>query len=152
MKVRRAAKDDLRPVLLLLYGMHTERAERLPIDPEKVTDVLVEGVQRGLILVVEHAGQIIGTAGCQIGEPWWSREKQLYDRWIYVRRDKRQGVRPPVAAMLLKALREIPDQSGLAYTAAVYSDERTKGKNRLYRRYFGEPVGEMFHVEPNNVL
>lgn len=146
MKLRRASLEDADELMTILVAMHDEIA-LAPMSPQKVSDVLIDALANGVVLVVEHAGQIVGTAGCQIGTPWWSDKKQLSERWVYVRPDKRRGVHPPVAVTLLRSLKEIARRLELPLAIGIYNTRQTERKNALYRRFF-TPVGEMFYEEP----
>ena len=62
----------------MLSVMHSETVETVsPINPEILTSAINRAIHRGVVLISEIDGKIVGSIGGADTSDWWSTEKYL---------------------------------------------------------------------------
>ena len=144
--IRPALEADLPDVYHLLVMGHSE-TKPLSLSQPKLVTALADVFERGLILVTEQAGQVVGTAALVGDCPWYSDEIVLNGMWLFVHPQHR---RSPHARMLLEAMRACATEARLPlyveFMARPGEQARVAGKRRLFERVFGEPTGMSFYI------
>ena len=79
----------------------------------------------------------------RIGELWYSNDAVLEEKAIFIHPDYRSA-KGGRAGKLCEFSKAVADELGLPLTIGVLSNERTKGKVKMYQRIFGEPAGAYF--------
>ena len=75
--------------------------------------------------------------------PWYSDKAVIEERAIFIHPDFRSA-KGGRAARLCEFSKRAATSLGLPLLIGVLSNQRTEAKNRLYRRFFGEPAGTYF--------
>jgi hypothetical protein len=105
MMIRLATVMDLSELYHMLYVMHSETSHNLsPIVSEKLTTAISMSLHRGVVLVAEVDGHIIGSIGGMETTDWWSDEKYLADMWFFVYKEHRKST---AAIKLVKSFMQI---------------------------------------------
>lgn len=98
----------------------------------------------GLVGIVRgEDGQIQGAILLRIGTPWYSDEKIIEEKAIFIHPDYR-GAKIGRARMLCEFSKTTADRLGIPLIIGVLSNHRTEGKVKLYERLFGKPSGAFF--------
>lgn len=97
----------------------------------------IVGVIRG------ETGQIEGAILLRIGTPWYSDEKIIEEKAIFIHPEFRSA-RGGRARKLCEFAKQTADRLGIPLIIGVLSSERTEAKVRLYQRQFGQPSGAFF--------
>jgi hypothetical protein len=79
----------------------------------------------------------------RIGNPWYSQEKILDEKVIYVAPEFRSA-KGGRAGKLAEWSKTISEKLGIPLAIGVLSNTRTEAKIRLYERVFGAPAGVFF--------
>lgn len=79
----------------------------------------------------------------RIGNPWYSQEKILDEKAIYVAPEFRSA-KGGRARKLAEWAKTISEKLGIPLAIGVLSNTRTEAKIRLYERVFGAPAGVYF--------
>ncbi len=87
--------------------------------------------------------QIEGGILLRIGTPWYSDEKILEEKAIFIHPDFRSA-KGGRARKLCEFAKQTADRLGIPLIIGVLSSERTEAKVRLYQRQFGQPSGAFF--------
>jgi len=141
MKIRLATKGDDEGVLKLLVAMHDENG-MAPIDGTKVFMAIQAMRRDGWIYLAESSsGKLAGSLSLTMGEWWYSTEKFLGDRWLFVHPDYRKT---PAACMLIRAAKDLSREVGVMLCLGVLSPVDPDRKSALYLRAGMVPVGGMF--------
>ena len=92
MIIRRAVPEDISEIYKMLLDMH-KRVEvpASPIGSHKLISVINTAIHKGIVLLAEVEGKIIGSLGGMPNSDWWSEEKHLGDLWFYVYPEKRNS-------------------------------------------------------------
>jgi len=142
-KVRIGSPADHKAMMTFLCKMHEENGVA-NMDEKRVETVLMCGLARHNAIVGicdGKNGEIAGSAGLFVSEWWYSSDRQLEDRWLFVAPDYR---REPIARPLLQFAKNTADGLGIPLLLGVLSDVRTEAKVRLYERQLGKSVGAIF--------
>lgn len=155
-KVRLAVHEDEEPVMALLHRMHPEMAMRQPNgEPIPMDEDLVRSmVHRAIIPNRNRIDSWIGIIGEQqelyasvhlsIESPWYSRWPIMQDNWLYVAPEHR---RSHFADALIDFAKQAADAAGVTLNLGHMSPGREAAKGRLYRRHFGNPIGNLFSYQ-----
>ena len=111
-KVRKAeaTADDAVKLFDLLVEMHGVTGMTLPaMDQGLSFERIRQGVEEGVVLVVDGEDTIDGALCIIRSNPWWSFEQQLIDGFFYVRPGARTG---GTAKMLLNSGKEWAKEQG----------------------------------------
>lgn len=145
--VRMALPDDEGEILHLLVLMHEENGV-YDMDRDLVREGIRRGTRRrgGMIGVVEGPKEIEATIGLMIHPAaWYTQQMALHDMWTFVRPEYRRSEHLKRLVRFGQWASDYFTQAGtpMPYLSAVFSNDRTAAKCRLYRR-FGKPMGEFF--------
>jgi GNAT superfamily N-acetyltransferase len=101
--------------------------------------------QMGLVGVIggEPGKPLEGMIILRIGNPWYSQEKILDEKAIYVAPEFRSA-KGGRARKLAEWAKTISEKLGIPLAIGVLSNTRTEAKIRLYERVFGAPAGVYF--------
>lgn len=147
-QVRLAVPSDEPELLHLIQIMHSESGWR-PLDIERVRETLALSFERrgGIIAVIGGPGRIRALLGLQIACHWYTRANHLEELFCWVHPEHRQS---DYAKILInygkKCSDEISRDAGfkVPLLMGVMTHQRMAAKVRLYRRFFGIPVGAFF--------
>lgn len=141
--IRPATIDDLPRLLALSRAMHAEsRYSVLSFSHDKVLDMLMLVMQRGLVLVAERDGQIIGGFAGVVEPHWFSDDLIATDLGLFVEPGKRGGF---AAAALVGAFLEWAERRGAKMTdILINTGVRVEDTAKLFNRLDGEQVGLIF--------
>jgi len=132
MKIRRATVLDLSALYGMLHVMHKESEHRVSsINSEKGTAAISAVLHRGVALVAEDEGRIVGSIGGMEASDWWSTEKSLADLWFYVMKDQRNST---VAIKLIKRFMEIGKNANIKVRLGHIHGGDTERKDNFYTR------------------
>lgn len=143
--IRIGTPDDVHGIMDIAVDMWKE----LGITPPSQQKILMEvwaalNQQDGLIGIIgEPGGPIEGGILLRVGSMWYSDDKVLEERGIFIHPDFRSksGGR---ARRLCEFAKTAANSLGLPLLIGILSDHRTEAKARLYERQFGKPVGAFF--------
>lgn len=142
--LRFATGHDLIPLLRLLERMHAEIGLFM-LDRQKVRAEVENAISERLVHVLTKGdGQIIGSIGLMVWEPWYSSDKCLSDRWIFLAPEHR-SYRSFVA--LIRCAAERAEALCMPLVVSLYSTKDTERKERLFGREM-EQVVAAWHAEP----
>lgn len=100
--------------------------------------------QGGLCPVIgPPGGPIEGVALLRVGSMWYSPEKVLEERVIFVH-PKFRAASGGRARRLCEFSKRAAESLGLPLIIGVLSNTRTEAKVRMYKKIFGEPSGAFF--------
>lgn len=148
--VRIAAPEDMTEVWRLFRQAHDENG-LFTLAPPKVDFFIARCLfhdrippndlgPRGAIGVIGEVGKLEALALVMIGESWYSFEKHLEEKLVYVDPEHRKSRH---AVSLLQWMKEQSEITGLPLLTGVVSNERTAAKCKLYSRVLPK-VGEFF--------
>jgi GNAT superfamily N-acetyltransferase len=129
-KIVKASAADWDDIGCLLIDMHSEvgMAELdLGMMFAAMQDILDNGV---CLLAIDDSGTAVGTVGLAISDWWYSKDRYLGDKWLYVRPEARAS-RAGVA--LVKAAKAVAAASGLKLHLAAFAPDLDR-KRKLYKR------------------
>lgn len=131
--IRTARPHDALPLLALLMGMHREApVDHAPVSERKALASIHSAISGGGVFIAERNGEMAGSIGAMIAEPWWSETKTLGDLWFYVRpkhRTSRAGY------LLFKAFSETAATLGIRRKVAVVYGDDTERKDLFFERF-----------------
>lgn len=143
--IRLATTDDLDEVMRLAF-MACEDNGFLDYSPELLVREIWPALNQdhGLFPVIGPAGgEIQGFVLLRIGHMFYSHRQCLEEKCLWVHPEYRtaKGGR---ARKLLEFTKKSADALGMPLIIGIMSTNRAKGKEALYRRFFGEPTGAFF--------
>ena len=84
MIIRRAVPEDVSEIHKMLIDMYSRiEIPASPLSEKKVLDVVKSAMEKGIVIVAEVEGKIIGSLGGMANSDWWSEQKHLSDIWFY---------------------------------------------------------------------
>lgn len=98
----------------------------------------------GLVGIIRGDDNVVqGAILLRIGSLWYSDEKILEEKAIFIHPDYRVG-KTRRAPILCDFAKTVSDRLGIPLIIGVLSSHRTEAKVRLYERQFGKPSGAYF--------
>lgn len=152
LKVRVGTPEDVHDVMELAM-MGAEENGFLKAEPAKLLFDVWPALHRdhGIMgLVGFGGGKPVGAVLLRIISPWYSSERALEERAIFVHPDYRSAARYKIdgkggpAVRLCEFSKQVADKMDLPLLIGVLSNHRTEAKVRLYERIFGKPAGAYF--------
>jgi len=144
--IRLGMPGDL-PEIMELARLSTDENAFLPPDMGKIASAIWPLLHRdhGLVgCIIGPMGQIEGVVILQIGEMWYSSATPiLEEKVIFVHPDFRSA-KGGRARKLCQFSKKVSEELGIPLMIGVMSDQRTKGKVRMYEREFGPSSGAFF--------
>ena len=132
MKIRTATVLDLSALYGMLHVMHEESEYTVStINSEKGTAAISSALHRGVVLVAEVDGKIVGSIGGMETSDWWSTDKSLADLLFYVYKDFRNST---VAIKLIKKFMEIGKNANIKVRLGHIHGGDTDRKDNFYTR------------------
>ena len=132
MEIRRATVLDLSALYGMLHVMHNESEHRVSsINSEKGTAAMSSVLHRGVVLVAEEEGKIVGSIGGMEASDWWSSDKALVDYWFYVYKDYRKST---IAIKLIKKFMDIGKKANIKVKLGHIHGGDTDRKDNFYTR------------------
>jgi len=145
LKVRIGTPDDVHDVMELAMMGAAENGF-IKANPVKLlADVWPAlNLDAGIIALIGPEGEKPqGAILLRIFAPWYGDELHIEERAIFIHPDFRSA-KGGRAARLCEFSKRAATSLGLPLLIGVLSNHRTEAKNRLYRRFFGEPAGSYF--------
>ena len=132
MKIRTATVLDLSALYGMLHVMHEESEYTVStINSEKGTAAISSALHRGVVLVAEVDGKIVGSIGGMETSDWWSNKLYLADLWFFVYKEHRKT---RAAIKLVKSFLEIGRDANIKVKLGhVYSGDVDR-KDKFYER------------------
>jgi hypothetical protein len=145
LKIRMGVPEDIDELMNLSMLACDENGFVNP-NPVKILHEIWPALQleQGLVGVIgKEDGIIEGAILLRIGTMWYSDQKVLEERAIFIHPDYRnaQGGR---ARKLCEFSKKVADSLGIPLIIGVLSNSRTEAKVRLYERQFGAASGAFF--------
>jgi hypothetical protein len=143
--VRIGTPEDIHGIMEIALDMWEELGV-VPPSTDKILGEVWEALnqENGLIGIIgDSGGRIEGGVLLRIGSLWYSDDKVLEERGIFIHRDFR-AVRGGRARRLCEFSKETADTLGIPLLIGILSDHRTQAKAKLYERQFGKPSGAFF--------
>lgn len=144
LKVRIGTPDDVHDVMGLALMGSTENGVSTP-SPEKILADVWAGLTRehGIMGLVGPRGALEAAVLLRIGPLWYSTDKVIEERAIYVHPGHRAAAGGR-ASRLCEFSKMVADELGLPLMIGVLSNTRTEAKVRMYERHFGPIAGAFF--------
>lgn len=141
--IRPATLDDLPRLLALGRAMHAEsRYSVLSYSADKVLNMLMLVMQRGLVLVAERDGQVIGGFAGIVEPHWFSTDLIATDLALFVEPNKRGGF---AAAALVGGFLDWAEQRGAKMTdILINTGVRIEATAKLFDRLGGTQAGLIY--------
>lgn len=143
--IRIGTPADLDRIMPVLMRLHAENG-MVDADNTKILSDVWSALNqdRGLIAFIEGDGGVIeGVVVLRIGKLWYSDRDVLEEKLVYVPPEFRNA-KGGRARRLCDFTKGVADKMGIPLIIGIISNERTKGKMRLYERIFGAPAGAFF--------
>jgi len=101
-------------------------------------------LDNGLVGIIQDDGGVLeGAILLRIGNMWYSDEKVLEEKAIFIHPDYRNA-KGGRARRLCEFSKQVATTLELPLIIVVLSNHRTEAKVRLYERQFGKPTGAFF--------
>lgn len=147
-EVRLAVPSDEPELLHLIQIMHAESGWR-PLDIERAREMLAMAFERrgGIVAVIGGPGRIRALLGLQIACAWYTKANHIEELFCWVHPEHRHSDYAKLMISFAKTCSdEISAQAGfrVPLLIGVLTHQRMAPKVRLYRRFFGLPVGAFF--------
>jgi len=145
LNIRAGVPDDIHQLMELAMDASRELAFVKP-DPEKILADIWAALHQedGIVGVIGEIGkQIEGAVLLRVGAMWYSSEKVLEERGIFIHPDFRSS-RAHRGRRLCEFSKRVADQLGMPLIIGILSNDRLEAKARLYERQFGKPSGTVF--------
>lgn len=147
-KVRLAQPSDEPELLRLFKLMHAEGGMR-PLDLDCVRETFAKAFDRkgGILGVIGAPGHIRAFQFLMITRWYYTRENHLEELWNWVHPDHRNS---DYSKLLIEHAKRCSDEISASMKEkvpllmGVLTNKRMAAKVRLYRRFFGIPVGAFF--------
>lgn len=141
--IRRATPADIPRMIDLGAAMHEEsRYARLGYKPSKVAAMLQVVIERGIALVAERDGQIIGGFAGIVEPHWFSDDLIATDLALFIEPGKRGGI---AAARLIDAFLAFARERGAIMTdILINTGVRHEDTARLFERLGGKAAGLIY--------
>ena len=133
MIIRRAVPDDIPEVYKLLIAMHDGfEVPRSPVSEGKILHMIKHMIDKGIVLLAEDKGKILGTQAGNFSSDWWSEEKFLADTWFFVHPDARKSrAAIKLVKCFIKIGKELKVKVKLGHVYSGDLDRKDKFFNKL---------------------
>jgi uncharacterized protein YbaR (Trm112 family) len=134
--------DRLMPALMQAHKENGFVSANLPVIMQDLWSAL--HLDRGVAAFIQSPdGVIEGVLILRVCNMWYSIEDLLEEKLLYVMPECRSA-KGGRARKLSDFAKSMADKMHMPLMIGVVSNERTKGKMRLYERLFGPPAGAFF--------
>ena len=146
--IRLAQPSDEAEIIRLIGLMHAEGGWQ-PLDVDAVRETLARAFDRkgGILVVIGAPGHIRAMMFVLITRWWFTRHNHLEELFNWVHPDHRNSDYAKLLIEYAKAASdELSESMGrkVPLMMGVLTNRRMSAKVRLYRRFFGWPVGAFF--------
>lgn len=146
--IRLAQPSDEPEIIRLIQMMHAENGWQ-PLDTDCVRETLARAFDRkgGIMAVIGTPGHIRAMIFVMITRWWFTRHNHLDELFNWVHPDHRNS---DYAKLLIEYVKTCSDELSetmgqkVPLMMGVLTNRRMGAKVRLYRRFFGMPVGAFF--------
>jgi hypothetical protein len=145
LNIRAGVPSDIHQLMDLAMNASKELAF-VNYDPEKILAEIWAALHQesGIVGVIGPVdGQIEGAVLLRVGAMWYSSEKVLEEKGIFIHPDFRSS-RAHRGRRLCEFSKRVADQLGMPLIIGILSNDRLEAKARLYERQFGKPSGTFF--------
>ena len=142
MIIRRAVPEDVSEIHKMLIDMYSRiEIPASPLSEKKVLDVMKSAMEKGIVIVAEVEGKIIGSLGGMANSDWWSEQKHLSDIWFYVSPDKRNS---RAAVKLVKCFIKIGKEIKMKVKLGHYYSGDIERKDKFFDRLGFVKAGSLY--------
>ena len=142
MIIRRAVPEDVSEIHKMLIDMYNRiEVPASPLSERKVLDVMKSAMEKGIVIVAEVEGKIIGSLGGMANSDWWSEQKHLSDIWFYVSPDKRNS---RAAVKLVKCFIKIGKEIKMKVKLGHYYSGDIERKDKFFDRLGFVKAGSLY--------
>ena len=142
MIIRRAVPEDVSQIHKMLIDMYSRiEIPASPLSERKVLDVIKSAMEKGIVIVAEVEGKIIGSLGGMANSDWWSEQKHLSDIWFYVSPDKRNS---RAAVKLVKCFIKIGKEIKMKVKLGHYYSGDIERKDKFFDRLGFVKAGSLY--------
>ena len=142
MIIRRAVPEDVSELHKMLIDMYSRiEIPASPLSEKKVLDVVKSAMEKGIVIVAEVEGKIIGSLGGMANSDWWSEQKHLSDIWFYVSPDKRNS---RAAVKLVKCFIKIGKEIKMKVKLGHYYSGDIERKDKFFDRLGFVKAGSLY--------
>jgi|TARA_R110000868_G_scaffold93621_4_gene259032 hypothetical protein len=142
MIIRRAVPEDVSQIHKMLIDMYSRiEIPASPLSEKKVLDVVKSAMEKGIVIVAEVEGKIIGSLGGMANSDWWSEQKHLSDIWFYVSPDKRNS---RAAVKLVKCFIKIGKEIKMKVKLGHYYSGDIERKDKFFDRLGFVKAGSLY--------
>ena len=142
MIIRRAVPEDVSEIHKMLIDMYSRiEIPASPLSEKKVLDVIKSAMEKGIVIVAEVEGKIIGSLGGMANSDWWSEQKHLSDIWFYVSPDKRNS---RAAVKLVKCFIKIGKEIKMKVKLGHYYSGDIERKDKFFDRLGFVKAGSLY--------
>jgi len=142
MIIRRAVPEDVSQIHKMLIDMYSRiEIPASPLSEKKVLDVVKSAMEKGIVIVAEVEGKIIGSLGGMANSDWWSEQKHLSDIWFYVSPDKRNS---RAAVKLVKCFIKIGKEIKMKVKLGHYYSGDIERKDKFFDRLGFVRTGSLY--------
>lgn len=147
-KIRLAQAGDEPEIITNLKLMHAENGwQPLDVDYARYTFARAWDRKGGILAVIGLPGHIRAMLYLMITNVWYSRQNHLQELFCWVHPDHRHSDYGKLLIDFAKKCSDDMSQTAghkIPLMMGVLTNKRMAGKVRLYRRFFGLPVGATF--------
>ena len=142
MILRLATVEDLSELYMMLLVMHSDTVDGTsPVNSERLTTAINNALHRGVVIVAEVDGKIVGSIGGMETSDWWSNKLYLADLWFFVYKEHRKT---RAAIKLVKSFLEIGRDANIKVKLGhVYSGDVDR-KDKFYERLGLVKAGSLY--------
>jgi hypothetical protein len=142
MIIRRAVPEDVSEIHKMLIDMYSRiEIPASPLSEKKVLEVIKSAMEKGIVIVAEVEGKIIGSLGGMANSDWWSDQKHLSDIWFYVSPDKRNS---RAAVKLVKCFIKIGKEIKMKVKLGHYYSGDIERKDKFFDRLGFVKAGSLY--------
>ena len=142
MIIRRAVPEDVSEIHKMLIDMYNRiEVPASPLSEKKVLEVIKSAMKKGIVIVAEVEGKIIGSLGGMANSDWWSDQKHLSDIWFYVSPDKRNS---RAAVKLVKCFIKIGKEIKMKVKLGHYYSGDIERKDKFFDRLGFVKAGSLY--------
>jgi hypothetical protein len=153
------AKQEHIELVLPLVLLSLKETGLFEVNESKVRNYVINALLgRGSIcgIVLGNDKSVQGFVLLDISETWYSNEKVLAEREVFVHPDFR-GSKGGRARALCELAKKIANSLSIPLYVGLESEGKTDAKVRLYERQFGKPTGSLFlygagHLKPRDAV
>lgn len=144
-RVRTGTPEDMEQCMKLLVKANEENGID-ELDEAKLFSVVWPSLQcdGGVVGVIGKAGeQLEGVVLLRVESLWYSNSPVVVEKLVFVHPDYRSA-KGGRATKLCEFSKKVSDELGIPLIIGIVSNDRTKGKVRMYERLLGPAAGAYF--------